>query len=129
MMETISNLIGGVTSKVWLGILGILFGLIVALGIYSYFTSASLDRTKEKLTTAKAEIEQKDRDIGNLIEGYNATLEIERARNTFEITTQKEKESLIKVTEKVKQEVQNVKKYKEIKQDEKECPKLGTFNL
>lgn len=100
----------------------VMVGIILALGGYSYYASS-------KNTSLTLQVAQKDRDIGNLIEGYNATLEIERARNTFEITTQKEKESLIKVTEKVKQEVQMLKKYKEVKQDGKECPKLGTFSL
>lgn len=116
MMETISNLISGVTSKVWLGLIGILAGIVVALGTYSYFTSSSLDRTKEKLTTAKAELEQKDRDIENIIEGYNATLELERTITKQRTITLEQKQEVIKTTSKVKEAVI---KRGEIKQDEK----------
>lgn len=110
------KMIEAVSSKVMLGLIGILAGIIVVLGIYSYFTSSSLDRTKEKLTTAKAELEQKDKDIENIIEGYNATLELERTITKQRTITLEQKQEVIKSTSKVKEAVI---KRGEIKQDEK----------
>ncbi len=57
---------------------------------------------------------------------YENQLVFERDKNTFQETTLREKEQVIKSSEKVKFELQ---KRKEIKQDEKDCPKLGTFKL
>lgn len=105
-----------ITDKALFIILAFLVGIIVALGTYSYFTSESLDRTKEKLTVAKAEIEQKDRDIENIIEGYNATLELERTIAKEKTITLEQKQEVIKTTSKVKEAVI---KRGEIKQDEK----------
>ena len=121
MIDTITNFF---TSKVLVGIIGILLGAIVLLGVDNYFTSASLDRTKEKLTTAKAELEQKDRDIENIIEGYNATLELERAITKQRTITLEQKQEVIKTTSKVKEAVI---KRGEIKQDEKSNFTIVTF--
>ena len=102
------------------------FVAFILVFIYFYFQNQNL-KTDLKIKNDDL-VEQKN--INDLtIKAYEQTLEIEKEKNTFEITTQKEKEPLIKISEKVKQEVQNVKKYKEVKQDEKECPKLGTFKL
>ena len=113
MFSSITNFF---TSKVLVGIIGILLGAIILLGVDNYFTSSSLDDTKEKLTIKELEVEQKDKAIESIIEGYNATLEIERAMATEKAITMEQKQEVIKTTSKVKEAVI---KRGEIKQDEK----------
>ena len=98
MFSSITNFF---TSKVLVGIIGILLGAIVLLGVDNYFTSSSLDDTKEKLTIKELEVEQKDKAIESIIEGYNATLEIERAIATEKAITMEQKQEVIKTTSKV----------------------------
>jgi len=90
-----------------------------------------LDSKSKEIELINVTLERDEANKNNelIIQAYEQTISIEKEKNTFEIITQKEKEPLIKISEKVKQEVEKVKKYKEVKQDEKECPKLGTFKL
>lgn len=120
MMEIINSL----SSKFFLGVIGVLLGAIVLLGVDNYFTSSSLDNTKEKLTIKELEVEQKDAAIEKIIEGYNATLEIERAMAKESAITQEQKQEVIKTTSKVKEAVI---KRGEIKQDEKSNFTIVTF--
>lgn len=110
--------------------LGIAFVVAAVLGI-SYVNGLKSDLAYEKKAKedTQTKLEESNKNLDLAAAAYEQTLAIEKEKNIFEITTQKEKEPLIKISEKVKQEVQKVKKYKEVKQDEKECPKLGTFKL
>jgi len=113
MFSSIANFF---TSKVLVGIIGILLGAIILLGVDNYFTSSSLDDTKEKLTIKELEVEQKDKAIESIIEGYNTAFEIERAMATEKAITMEQKQEVIKTTSKVQAAVI---KRGEIKQDEK----------
>lgn len=121
------SIITSLNPRLYLGIVLVL----VAIWSVSYVNNLKSDLAEEKLSkeTYKEKLDEANTNNELIIQAYEKTLAIERAKNTFEITTQKEKEALIKISEKVKQEVQKVQKYKEVKQDEKECPKLGTFRL
>lgn len=125
MFSSITNLF---SSKVLVVIIGVLIGAIVLLGIDNYFTSSSLDSTKEKLTKKEVdydnaikehekEIAQKDEEFlkAKVIYEKNLATQIEIAKQK-EIT-QNEKQEVIKSTSKVKEELI---KRGEIKQDEKE---------
>lgn len=113
MFSSITNFF---TSKVLVGIIGVLLGSIVLLGVDNYFTRSSLDDTKEKLTIKELEVEQKDKDIENIIESYNAVIEIEKAIATEKAIALEQKQEVIKTTSKVQAAVI---KRGEIKQDEK----------
>lgn len=110
--------------------LGIAF-IVVAIGSVSYVNNLKSDLVEERQAKedTQTKLDEANKNNELTIQAYEQTLAIEKEKNTFEITTQKEKEPLIKISEKVKQEVEKVKKYKEVKQDGKECPKLGTFKL
>lgn len=102
MLESITSFF---SSKVTL----VMVGIIIALGGYSYYASS-------KNTSLTLQVEQKDKAIESIIEGYNATLEIERAIATEKAITMEQKQEVIKTTSKVKEAVI---KRGEIKQDEK----------
>lgn len=121
------SLINGLNPKVYFVAIAV-FGVLLVGGYIGYLKNDLKNKEQKLEKTSNDLVEQKN--INDLtIKAYEQTLEIEKEKNTFEITTQKEKEPLIKISEKVKQEVEKVKKYKEVKQDEKECPKLGIFKL
>lgn len=105
--------------------------VVVAVWSVSYVNNLKSDLAEERQAKEdiKTELDEANKNNELIIQAYEQTISIEKEKNTFEIITQKEKEPLIKISEKVKQEVEKVKKYKEVKQDEKECPKLGTFKL
>lgn len=105
--------------------------VVVAIWSVSYVNNLKSDLVEERQSKedTQTKLDEANKNNELTIQAYEQTISIEKEKNTFEITTQKEKEPLIKISEKVKQEVEKVKKYKEVKQDEKECPKLGTFKL
>lgn len=111
------------------GAIVVIAGYIGYLKLDSKSKEIELIKKEEKIVKVTSERDEANKNNELIIQAYEQTLAIEKEKNIFEITTQKEKEPLIKISEKVKQEVQKVKKYKEVKQDEKECPKLGTFKL
>ena len=114
-----NNLISKLSTNLLLAVIGVLIGVVFALGIYSYFTSNILNSTRIELKDTKEA-------FNTAVKEYENQLVFERDKNTFQETTLREKEQVIKSSEKVKLELQ---KRKEIKQDEKNCPKLGTFKL
>lgn len=111
------------------GAIAIVAGYIGYLKLESNSKEIELLNKDKKIVEVTSERDEANKNNELIIQAYEQTLAIEKEKNTFEITTQKEKEPLIRISEKVKQEVEKVKKYKEVKQDEKECPKLGTFKL
>ncbi|MCG3657924.1 hypothetical protein [Aliarcobacter butzleri] len=122
-----NNLISKLSTNLLLGVIGVLIGVVFALGIYSYFTSNSLNSTREDLTKKDIELKDTKEAFNTAVKEYENQLVFERDKNTFQETTLREKEQVIKSSEKVKLELQ--KRKKEINQDEKNCPKLGTFKL
>ncbi len=122
-----SSLISKFSTKFLLSAIGLLIGIVVALGVYSYFTSSSLENTKEKLTKKEFEIQEakktyesnlakKDEEFKKAKEIYEKNLAL-----TIEITKQKtitelEKQETVKTTNKLKEAVN---KRGEIKADEK----------
>ncbi|MCT7908807.1 hypothetical protein N5915_04475 [Arcobacter lacus] len=121
-----NNLISKLSTNLLLAVIGVLFGAVVLLAIDNYFTSSSLDSTKKDLTKKEVELKDTKEAFNTAVKEYENQLVFERDKNTFQETTLREKEQVIKSSEKVKLELQ---KRKEIKQDEKNCPKLGTFKL
>jgi cell division protein FtsB len=121
-----NNLISKLSTNLLLAVIGVLIGVVFALGIYSYFTSNSLNSTREDLTKKDIELKDTKEAFNTAVKEYENQLVFERDKNTFQETTLREKEQVIKSSEKVKLELQ---KRKETKQDEKNCPKLGTFKL
>lgn len=122
-----TSLLSKLSTNFLLGVIGVLIGVVFALGIYSYFTSNSLNSTREDLTKKDIELKDTKEAFDTAVKEYENQLVFERDKNTFQETTLREKEQVIKSSEKVKLELQ--KRKKEIKQDEKNCPKLGTFKL
>lgn len=125
------SVLSGFNLKTYLvaGVIVIVAGYIGYLKLDSKSKEIELIQKEKKIEEVTSERDEANKNNELIIKAYEQTLAIEKEKNIFEITTQKEKEPLIKISEKVKQEAQNVKKYKEVKQDEKECPKLGTFKL
>ncbi|MCG3690148.1 hypothetical protein RJ999_07935 [Aliarcobacter butzleri] len=117
MMEIISNLISKLSSKVLVGIIGVLFGAVVLLAIDNYFTSSSLDSTKKDLTKKEVELTNAKEDLKKAQETYekNLALQIEIASNKA-ITLEAKKE-VTKASSKVEEEL---KKRGEIRHDENE---------
>ncbi len=123
----LSSFISGLTSKAWLGVIGVLFGVIIALGVNNYFTSSSLDLTKKDLTKKEIELKEtkedhekemakKDEEFLKAKETYEKNLAIQIEITKQQQITKSEKQEVIKFSNKVKEELQ---KRGEIKQDEK----------
>lgn len=117
MMEIISNLISKFSSKVLFGIIGVLVGVVVLLTIDNYFTSNSLNSTRENLTKKEVELTNAKEDLKRAQEIYekNLALQIEIASNKA-ITLEAKKE-VSKATSKVEEEL---KKRGEINHDKNE---------
>lgn len=116
-MEIISNLISKLSTNLLLAVIGVLIGVVFALGIYSYFTSSSLDSTKKDLTKKEVELTNAKEDLKKAQETYekNLALQIEIASNKA-ITLEAKKE-VTKASSKVEEEL---KKRGEIRHDENE---------
>lgn len=111
------SLISKFSSKVLVGIIGILIGAVVLLAVDNYFTSSSLDSTKKDLTKKEVELTNVKEDLKRAQETYekNLALQIEIASNKA-ITLEAKKE-VSKATSKVEEEL---KKRGEINHDKNE---------
>lgn len=114
MFSSITNFF---SSKVLVGIIGILIGAVVLLAVDNYFTSSSLDSTKKDLTKKEVELTNVKEDLKRAQETYekNLALQIEIASNKA-ITLEAKKE-VSKATSKVEEEL---KKRGEINHDKNE---------
>ena len=125
MFSSITNFF---SSKVLVGIIGVLVGAVVLLAVDNYFTSSSLDSTKKDLTKKEVELTnanekyekdlaKKDEEFKKAQETYekNLALQIEIASNKA-ITLEAKKE-VWKATSKVEEEL---KKRGEINHDKNE---------
>lgn len=123
-----NNLISKLSTNFLLGVIGVLIGVVFALGIYSYFTSNSLNSTREDLTKKEVELTnanekyekdlaKKDEEFKKAQETYekNLALQIEIASNKA-ITLEAKKE-VSKASSKVEEEL---KKRGEINHDKNE---------
>lgn len=111
------SLISKFSSKVLVGIIGVLVGVVVLLAIDNYFTSSSLDSTKKDLTKKEVELTNVKEDLKRAQETYekNLALQIEIASNKA-ITLEAKKE-VSKASSKVEEEL---KKRGEINHDKNE---------
>ena len=99
-----NNLISKLSTNLLLAVIGVLIGVIFALGIYSYFTSNSLNSTREDLTKKDIELKDTKEAFNTAVKEYAKELELEKNKAAYQATTLREKEQVIKATSKVKQE-------------------------
>lgn len=83
----------------------ILLGIIVVVGVYSYFISSSLDSTKEKLNKKEKDYKELEISFNIAVQEYEKQLDFEKNKAIFETTTLKEKENVVRAASKVKEEI------------------------
>ena len=116
-MEIISNLISKLSSKVLVGIIGVLFGAVVLLAIDNYFTSSSLDLTKKDLTKKEVELTNAQEALTKAEKTYEKNLALQTEIAKQKAITQEAKKEVTRATSKVQEELI---KRGEIKHDENE---------
>lgn len=111
------SLISKISSKVLVGIIGVLFGVIVLLSVNNYFTSSSLDSTKKDLTKKEVELTNAQEALTKAEKTYEKNLALQTEIAKQKAITQEAKKEVTKATSKVQEELI---KRGEIKHDENE---------
>lgn len=111
------SLISKISSKVFIGIIGVLFGAVVLLSVDNYFTSSSLDSTKKDLTKKAVELTNAQEALTKAEKTYEKNLALQTEIAKQKAITQEAKKEVTKATSKVQEELI---KRGEIKHDENE---------
>ena len=106
-----------ISTKALLVVVAILIGILIALGVYSYYLDNRLEETKIELNEANANNQK-------IIEAYEHTLKVEKEIAKEQTVTSEQKE---KVVVKYQTLIKEVEKRGEIKQDEKSTFTIVSF--
>ncbi|WP_418179781.1 hypothetical protein ACNSOO_04765 [Aliarcobacter lanthieri] len=103
--------------------------VFLLLGTYAIYLQLSLENTKVKLESEKQDNENLKKALEDTVAIFSQNLEIEKDKNSIQIEVLKEKEKVIKVSERVRVELEKRKVMKQNETDENNCPKFGTLSL
>lgn len=101
-------MLAGLDTKALFIVITILIGVLITLGIYSYYLDSRLEKTKIELNEANVNNEK-------IIEAYEYTLKVEKEISKEQTVASEQKE---KVVVKYQTLIKEVEKRGDIKQDE-----------